>query len=325
MKTDTDVQKTLHGENAEKRVNKYANVECNFCHRKGHIRAQCYALKRVEEKNKESKPNPVQLVHNHVLDSLPKQEVEHKINPLFNTHWCKATLSRPDGTDKQLCLLRDSGSLQSLLSRAHIDEKDYTETGEYRLIQGLGGEVIRIPLVTIKLDSKYGNGIFLFGLVDCLPDKSFDGLIGNDLDPPTELVEENLVVNVVTRSQSAAQHALTTASKQSDIVTVDDGKPDQYSTQNDNDDVDNGLLCVDISSLFSEDNNDRVSKTIASVTSRDELIKLQQDDQSLASLFHLVQPVTNELNGQPLFFLDHGVLMRAWRHKESPMLAGRAY
>ena len=294
-------------------------------------------LKTCEDKNRESKPNPVQLVHNPVCELLPKQEVEPKINPLFNTHWCKATLSRPDGTNKQLCLLRDSGSLQSLLSRAHIDEKDYTETGEYRLIQGLGGEVIRIPLVTIKLDSKYGNGVFLFGLVDCLPDKSFDGLIGNDLDPPSELVEENLVVNVVTRSQSAAQHSLTTASKPSDIVTPDNGnngssgnkgnngKSAQSTTQNDKDDVDNGLLCVDISSLFSEDNTDRVSKTISSVTSRDELIKLQQDDQSLASLFQLVQPVTNELNGQPLFFLDHGVLMRAWRDKQSPMLAGTEY
>jgi len=42
-----------------------------------------------------------------------------------------------------------------------------------------------VPLVEVHLDSKYGCGKFLFGLVDSLPASSFHGLIGNDLDHST--------------------------------------------------------------------------------------------------------------------------------------------
>ena len=38
-------------------------------------------------------------------------------NPLFNTHWCTATLTSPDQSQRSLTVLRDSGSLQSLISR----------------------------------------------------------------------------------------------------------------------------------------------------------------------------------------------------------------
>jgi len=40
-----------------------------------------------------------------------------KVNPLFNTHWCTAILTSPDQKQRSLTVLRDSGSLQSLISR----------------------------------------------------------------------------------------------------------------------------------------------------------------------------------------------------------------
>ena len=36
----------------------------------------------------------------------------------------------------------------------------------------------------VDLQSKFGTGKYLFGLVDRLPDDTFDALIGNDLDSP---------------------------------------------------------------------------------------------------------------------------------------------
>ena len=38
-----------------------------------------------------------------------------KVNPLFNTHWCTATLTSPDQTQRSLTELTDAGSLQSLI------------------------------------------------------------------------------------------------------------------------------------------------------------------------------------------------------------------
>ena len=75
-----------------------------------------------------------------------------KVNPLFNTHWCTATLTSPDQSQRSLTVLRDSGSLQSLISRDKLSSHDYVDTGESRLIKGVTGDVVRVPLVEVDLN-----------------------------------------------------------------------------------------------------------------------------------------------------------------------------
>lgn len=108
-------------------------------------------------------------------------------------------------------MLRDSGAQQSLLSKQKLSAHDYLDSGEYRLIQGIGGSVIKVHLKGGIIGTKIGAGSYLFGLADSLADAFFDGLIGNDLDPS----DENLsikVVNAVTRLQTAEKEK--TASNQ---------------------------------------------------------------------------------------------------------------
>jgi len=100
-------------------------------------------------------------------------------------------------------VLRDSGSLQSLISRDKLSAHDYVDTGESRLIKGVTGDFVREPLGEVDLQSKFGTSKYLFGLVDRLPDDTVDALIGNDLDPPM-IDEVPISVGVVTRSQTAA-------------------------------------------------------------------------------------------------------------------------
>jgi len=112
------------------------------------------------------------------LDNAKQQETDTvKVNPLFNTHWCTATLTRADQSQRSLTVLRDSGSLQSLISRDKLSAHDYIDTGESRLIKGVTGDVVLVPLVEVDLQSKFGTGKYLFGLVDRLPDDTFDALI----------------------------------------------------------------------------------------------------------------------------------------------------
>ena len=72
-------------------------------------------------------------------------------------------------------------------------------TGEKRLIRGVTGEVIAVPLVEITFDSSLCSGTYLCVLVSTLP----VGIAGNDLCCD-EMIES---VNVVTRSMTAAQAA----------------------------------------------------------------------------------------------------------------------
>ena len=55
-------------------------------------------------------------------------------------------------------MLRDSGSLQSLISRDELCSHDYVDTGESRLIIEVTGDVVRVPLVEIDLQTKYNAG-----------------------------------------------------------------------------------------------------------------------------------------------------------------------
>jgi len=105
--------------------NKYSNTTCNYCHRRGHIGSQCFMKQRADARAAESASEPVQFVaakthKESSVDNCVNSVDIHKcsdIDPLFATHWFEAILTRPDGSQRNTKVLRDSGCLQSLLSR----------------------------------------------------------------------------------------------------------------------------------------------------------------------------------------------------------------
>jgi len=52
-----------------------------------------------------------------------------------------------------VCLLRDTGALQSLVCSRLLSDTGYTPTGEFRLIRGIPEEVISVPLVEVTESS----------------------------------------------------------------------------------------------------------------------------------------------------------------------------
>ena len=80
--------------------------------------------------------------------------------------------------------------------------------GEFRLIHGVMGETVSVPLVRVTLQSSLCSGRFLCGLAT--------KLLGNDLCPGAPAVD----VAVVTRSQTAALH------READLQTPLDSEPE---------------------------------------------------------------------------------------------------
>jgi len=149
-------------------TDKYSRLVCHYCHKKGHIGSQCYALKRAEARKRETGPSVVQhvVLKTNEFDNAKQKETDtFKVIPLFNSHWCTATLTRSDQSQRNLTVLRDSDSLQSLISRDKLSSHDYVDTGESLLIKGVTGDVVRVPLVEVDLQSKFGTGKYLFALV----------------------------------------------------------------------------------------------------------------------------------------------------------------
>ena len=117
-----------------------------------------------------------------------------EVDPRFERHCSLVTLVRPDHTRHIVRALRDTGALQSLVSQQSISDCDY----EFRLIRGVTGETVSVPLVRVTLQSNLCSGSFLCGLATSFPTR-IDILLGNDLCPGAPPVD----VAVVTRSHTA--------------------------------------------------------------------------------------------------------------------------
>ena len=123
---------------------------------------------------------------------------DHKPDPRFESHCVDAKVIRSDQSAVTVCLLRDTGALQSLISSQILTDGDYRSTDEVRLIRGITGDIISVPLIEITLKSALCTGTYLCGIVSTLP-SGIAVLVGNDLCPDTSVAE----VNVVTRAQAA--------------------------------------------------------------------------------------------------------------------------
>ena len=71
-----------------------------------------------------------------------------------------------DGTHTPIKILRDSGSLQSLIASNCAISCDCLDTTDHRLIRGIIKEVYRIPMVEINLCSQLVNGVVSVGVHD---------------------------------------------------------------------------------------------------------------------------------------------------------------
>ena len=104
-----------------------------------------------------------------------------------------------EGHEIPAAFLRDTGSLQSICDRILLPDWSVFNTGEYRVMKGVTGKEVKLPLVQLQMKSRFANGEFLVCLSDELP-SGINLLIGNDIRSDTSLV--------VTRSMAATKSTL---------------------------------------------------------------------------------------------------------------------
>jgi len=98
------------------------------------------------------------------LDGNFAVQKPQEVDPRFEGHCSLVTLVRPDHTRHLVRALRDTGALQSLMSQQSVADCDYDSTGEFRLIRGVTGETVSVPLVRVTLQSSLCSSRFLCGL-----------------------------------------------------------------------------------------------------------------------------------------------------------------
>jgi len=271
---------------------------CVYCKKPDHILPSC-PTRRAEREQKDVPVHLVSTLSSQVTQGQVSSNVLQKqeVDPRFEGH-CSLVTLRPDHTRHIVRALRDTGALQSLVSQQSISDCHYEPTGEFRLIRGVMGETVSVPLVRVTLQSSLCSGSFLCGLATSFP-SGIDKLSGNDLCTSAPAID----VAVVTRSQAARLR------READLQTPLVFDPEDCSAEAESDSVDKSAE-ADLASLFE---SSVATDTIPfELVDRSELVRLQLSDTSLSSLYELAE------KGDDHYFLKSAVPPRSWRDKLAP-------
>src|ERR1700733_14307772 len=163
------------------------DIVCAYCKSRGHSLQACWRLKQRNSKasdgnwrSTEPVVAPIGLVGEPLanvdkgLDSLCVR-VDKRYAPFCDNGF----LSLPDGNTVSVCCLRDSGCLQSIIAKNVLTASGIQELDERRLVKGISGEVLELPLVEVRVDSKFVKGTVILAVLDQGLPEGVDMLVGN--------------------------------------------------------------------------------------------------------------------------------------------------
>lgn len=303
QKLSQEVDKTVHIDNKESNKTSNRNIVCFYCKKPGHVISSC-RKRLAKEASKASTPinlvsrkQEIAITENPVLIKNI-QMLDVAVDPGYRDYCIDVTLIKPDSSHKQIVLLRDTGALQSLLSKEALSDKDYVQTNEYRLIRGVSGKTLRVPLVEVTFVGDHVNGTFVLGLIDKLPE-GVHGLMGNDMCD-----SETCNILAVTRAQhKTAQQQLQKESEINNSQTDAD-----CGTNND---------CLDSELCIAQLWNN------VDVVDKETLKMLQRADPVLKPLITRTLELTDNNNDQLVnkcseYFLKDDILMRSYLSRSLP-------
>ncbi|XP_030842737.1 uncharacterized protein LOC115924528 [Strongylocentrotus purpuratus] len=171
---------------------------CAYCKKEGHLKTQCPRLK-VKGKNLEQEiTQPSGFVriaavdmqkhvmndHNEIKRSDQVRDVGHdeEIDEGFLDFVSYGTVRfSVDNKECPITILRDTGSMKTLLiaDESSLDTKNFT--GKKVLVQDVNDGLKPVPLYTIELSSGFVSGPVTVGIVTKLPMRGISMLLGNDL------------------------------------------------------------------------------------------------------------------------------------------------
>lgn len=113
---------------------------------KSHTIYQCFALRKQREER-------ATFGQNHGFSypnvNLVQQMTNHlaTVDTIFRPFCSKAVILNSDNQFREVICFRDTGSAQTLVSKKFISPTEFQDTGKYRLIQGITGDLIKVLLV----------------------------------------------------------------------------------------------------------------------------------------------------------------------------------
>ena len=166
------------------RVTSWHDMEkiCHFCHKKGHVKADCYAL---QKRNNPMNIKPAALAASAVcVSDMPCPDVHKEVpvdeaySPFVSTGYVSLSGS---GKKVPVTILRDTGALDSFILASVLPFSGETATGDSVLVLGMGLVVLSAPLHRLHLCSDLVEGEVSIGVRPVLPVKGVHLILGNGL------------------------------------------------------------------------------------------------------------------------------------------------
>ncbi|KAI2660984.1 Retrovirus-related Pol polyprotein [Labeo rohita] len=153
------------------------NRECYYCHKFGHVVADCLALKRKQQPETKSV--------GFVKTFKPAVAVlcEERIDDSYRPFVLKALISLTGNSEdqKEIKMLRDTGAMQSFIVADKLQFSDETSCGSSVMVQGIEMGCVKVPLHRVHLQSELCTGFVRVAVRPSLPVKGVDFILGNDL------------------------------------------------------------------------------------------------------------------------------------------------
>jgi transposase InsO family protein len=241
------------------------------------------------------------------------------VDKLFAPFCVNGSICNDKNEKRMIVFLRDSGSLQSLVSQECLMQNEWTDTNECRLLRGISGVVLERPLVKVRVECAFVQGEVLCCLMNDLPE-GVSMVVGNDLAMDARVLD----VAVTTRAQAkvyAAEVAdcaqqMGSAELPHGVNDVDQGA---MSVSAVSDDCVLNVDAGDLDRLYSNENAGTLNETqLFDCVSRNEFIKLQRECLELRPLFALAEVHGNVgVAGSP-YEIVNDILIRHWADKITP-------
>ena len=158
---------------------------CNYCHKRGHWRRDCYAFKsRTKQAGASVNPKPAMFVA--PVSELASGELKPQVSsPELESYLPFITegfVSLVGSEEKvHVKILRDTGAFDSFILASTLPFSDDTYMGSFIPVLGMGLKILRVPLHKMMLFSDLFQGEVAVGVRPALPVAGITMILDNDI------------------------------------------------------------------------------------------------------------------------------------------------
>lgn len=284
---------------------------CNYCHKQGHWRRDCYALKsRTKQTGASGNPKPMMFVAPvaEQASELSSCEVKPQVSsPELQSYLPFITDGFVSlvGSDERVRvkILRDTGAFDSFILASALPFSDDTYMGSFIPVLGMELKVLRVPLHKMMLFCDLFQGEVAIGVRPALPVDGVTMILGNDIAgsrvwadvaPPAIVVSAPMVSSKPDKSEAEFPDVFTACAVTRAMKRAQ--SDEMNSTESDDSPQQHNVTCLDVPWSVS----------------RSDLVAAQRADCSLKSLLEVARPAGEVKNHAQCYFIDNDVLMRKW-------------